>query len=427
MKLTGKLLVILAAVMSLALLSGCASGATHGEREPSVSSAQEVTVPAQEIIAPPQAPTAETAEEPVSRTEAWVASMSLEEKVGQLFVIRPESLSTEFTPQQAHDTTEYGVTELTEDMARQLEKYPAGGIAIFGKNISSPEQLKGFVSALQQASPLPLLMGVDEEGGSVSRLANSPAFCQAEGDLLPQFESMAEIGTSGEPGAAENVGLSIGSYLREYGFNLDFAPVADTNTNPNNVVIGERAFGSDPVLVSQMVAAELEGLHAAGVLGCIKHFPGHGDTVGDTHDGYVSITKTWDELLGAELIPFVNNLENTDMVMVAHISLPNVTGDGLSASLSTELINEKLRGELGYDGVVITDSLAMGAIAQEYSSADCAVMALAAGVDILLMPEDYAAAFAGVVQAVRDGRLSMERIDESVGHVLELKAKLGLL
>ncbi len=417
-----KYLPIPALVLSLVLLTGCASGAAPAETEAPAS-------PTPEITAAPltPTPTAEPTAEPASKVETLLSSMSLEEKVGQLFIIRPESLSTELTPQQAHDTTEYGVTEWTEDMALQLEKYPAGGVAIFGKNISSPEQLKNFVAAMQQASSLPLFMGVDEEGGSVSRLANSPAFRTDEGYVLPQFKSMAEIGASGDTGAARTVGFTIGCYLAEYGFNLDFAPVADTNTNPDNVVIGDRAFGSDPELVSQMVASELDGLHSAEVLGCIKHFPGHGDTVGDTHDGYVSIQKTWDELLSAELIPFINNLDNTDMVMVAHISLPNVTGDGLPASLSGELISGKLRGELGYDGVVITDSLAMGAIAQEYSSADCAVMALDAGVDILLMPEDYAAAFEGVVQAVEEGRLSMERIDESVARVLELKDQLGLL
>lgn len=417
-----KYLPIPALALGLVLLTGCASA-------PAETIVTESQPPTAEQSAVPQTPepAPEASAEPASKAEELLCSMSLEEKVGQLFIIRPESLSTELTPQQAHDTTEYGVTEWTEDMALQLEKYPAGGVAIFGKNISSPEQLKNFVAAMQQASSLPLFMGVDEEGGSVSRLANSPAFRTEEGYVLPQFKSMAEIGASGDTGAARTVGFSIGCYLAEYGFNLDFAPVADTNTNPDNVVIGDRAFGSDPELVSQMVAAELDGLHSTGVLGCIKHFPGHGDTVGDTHDGYVSIQKTWDELLSAELIPFINNLDNTDMVMVAHISLPNVTGDGLPASLSEELINGKLRGELGYDGVVITDSLAMGAIAQEYSSADCAVMALDAGVDILLMPEDYAAAFEGVVQAVEEGRLSMERIDESVARVLELKDQLGLL
>ena len=284
-KTSVKLFRISVLALSLTLLAGCASA-------PAETIIVASPAPEQSAAAQTPAPTAEVPEESLSKAEELLRSMSLEEKVGQLFIIRPESLSTELTPQQAHDTTEYGVTEFTQDMAAQLEKYPAGGVAIFGKNISSPEQLKDFVSAMQQASSVPLLMGVDEEGGSVSRLANSPAFKTEEGYLLPQFNSMAEIGASGDTDAARTVGFTIGCYLAEYGFNLDFAPVADTNTNPDNVVIGDRAFGSDPELVSQMVAAELEGLHGAGVLGCIKHFPGHGDTVGDTHDGYVSIQKT---------------------------------------------------------------------------------------------------------------------------------------
>ena len=176
-----------------------------------------------------------------------------------------------------------------------------------------------------------------------------------------------------------------------------------------------------------MDAAVLEGLHSEGVLGCLKHFPGHGDTVGDTHDGAVSITKTWDELLGCELIPFVENFENTDLVMAAHISLPNVTQDGLPASLSHEIITGRLRGELGYDGLVVTDSLAMGAIANEYTSAESAVLAVQAGADLLLMPRDYAAAFEGVLEAVESGKISEARLDESVLRILQAKERCGLL
>lgn len=186
-KTSVKLFRISALALSLTLLAGCASA-------PAETIIVASPAPEQSAAAQTPAPTAEVPEESLSKAEELLRSMSLEEKVGQLFIIRPESLSTELTPQQAHDTTEYGVTEFTQDMAAQLEKYPAGGVAIFGKNISSPEQLKDFVSAMQQASSVPLLMGVDEEGGSVSRLANSPAFKTEEGYLLPQFNSMAEIG-----------------------------------------------------------------------------------------------------------------------------------------------------------------------------------------------------------------------------------------
>ena len=163
-------------------------------------------------------------------------------------------------------------------------------------------------------------------------------------------------------------------------------------------------------------------------MSCAKHFPGHGDTAGDTHDGYVSVTKTWDELKSCELIPFIAAMKaGTDMIMAAHITAVNVTDDGLPASLSKELITDRLRGELGYQGVVITDSLAMGAIENKYSSADAAVKAIAAGVDIVLIPMDYRAAFEGVRKAVEDGTISKERLDESVLRILNLKEQYGIL
>ena len=409
-----------ASLAALLILSGC-TGRDAAGTTPSPAAEADRSPAAESVGTAPQSPAAAPETESPDPVEELMAAMSLEEKIGQLFIIRPESVCEELTPQQAHETDEYGVTAWTGAMTEKLERYPAGGFALFGKNISDPDQLSAFIAAMEQASPLPPLIGVDEEGGVVSRLANNPNF------QLPQYESMAAIGSGGDTDAARALGLTIGGYLREYGFNLDFAPVADVNSNPENIVIGERSFGSDPYLVSQMVGAELEGLHEAGILGCIKHFPGHGDTAGDTHEGYVSISKTWEELKLTELIPFADNLAAADMVMIAHISLPNVTSDGLPASLSEELVSGRLRGELGYEGVIISDSLAMSAITQNFSSGEAALLALNAGVDILLMPEDYTAAFEALIQAVEDGRLSTERIDESLRRVLELKLSCGLL
>lgn len=357
-----------------------------------------------------------------SVAEKALAAMSTDEKIGQLFIVRPESLDPGLTPAQVHNTEQYGITEMSDAMAGTLKKYPAGGIVVFSKNILSPSQLTSFVAALQNASATPLIMGVDEEGGSVARIGNSKNFD------VPKYGSMGKIGATGDTANAGDVGYAIGSYLKKYGFTLDFAPVADVNTNPNNIVIGNRAFGSDPKLVAGMVSAEIGGLHRAGVMSCAKHFPGHGDTAGDTHDGYVSVTKTWDELKSCELIPFIEAMKaGTDMIMAAHITAVNVTDDGLPASLSKELITDRLRGELGYHGVVITDSLAMGAIENKYSSADAAVKAIAAGVDIVLIPMDYRAAFEGVRKAVEDGTISKERLDESVLRILNLKEQYGIL
>ena len=176
-----------------------------------------------------------------------------------------------------------------------------------------------------------------------------------------------------------------------------------------------------------MVSAQLDGMHDSGIMGTLKHFPGHGDTKDDTHSGYVSIEKTWDELKECELIPFTAALPKADMVMVSHITAVNVTSDDLPTSMSEIMITEKLRNELGYDGVVITDAMAMGAVADNYTSAQAAATSVKAGVDIVLMPQDLDEAFDGVMSAVNSGEISVARLDESVLRILKLKAKYMLI
>ena len=406
-----------AAALLLALaLAGGAAGCVQRTEEGDDAGAVSASQPPQS--AAQSTPTPQQEEDPAA---ALLAGMTLREKVGQLFLIRPESLCAELTPQQVHSASGWGVTCWTQAMGGRLADYPAGGIVLFGKNLEDPDQLAALLEGAQGASGIPLLVGIDEEGGEVARLANCPGFD------LPQFEDMASIGRPGDPEAARQVGQTIGRYLAQYGFGLDFAPVADLWTNPQNTVIGARSFGSDPALVSRMVAAEIEGLQGQGILCCIKHFPGHGDTAGDSHEGYVVLDRSWEELEQRELIPFVENLGRTDLVMVAHILLPQVTDDGLPASLSSELIGGRLRGELGYDGLVVTDSLAMGAITESYTSAQSAVLAFSAGADLLLMPQDYPAAFEAVVEAVESGQISEQRLDESVLRILRAKDRCGLL
>ena len=366
-------------------------------------------------------PVPEPSPEPPADAAAVLARMTTAEKVGQLFLIRPESLDPGITPEQVNDTYLYGVTEASSAMLSFLQDRPAGGIVFFGKNLTDRSGLRAFLNALDGASATPMLYAIDEEGGPVSRVANTDAF--GIRDIGP----MGTIGATGDPLQAEEAGRYIGSYLHELGFTLDFAPVADINTNPDNIVIGKRAFGDDPALVSGMVSSFLKGLHSASVAGSLKHFPGHGDTVGDTHTGTVMVAKTWEELLQAELIPFIDNFEQADMIMVAHLSLPNITSDGLPASMSRELISGKLRGELGYTGLVITDALAMGAVAENYPAGEAAVLAFEAGADLLLMPWDYKAAFDAVLDAVNSGTISAARLDESVLRILQLKERLGLL
>ena len=410
MRKLGVVWVLVAAV----LFAGCVPSETVSGENSVVSRSEEVGSSEKPDSSAEDTASAQTVDEILEK-------MTLREKVGQLFFVRPDAFDQTLTPKQVNHDNKNGVTVWNEKMTARMEDYPAGGVVMFGKNIDTPKQLKTMISSMQQAAKTPLLFCVDEEGGRVARLANTAGFD------LPTYDSMAAIGATGDPENAYAAGKTIGNYLKEYGFSVDFAPVADANTNPNNRVIGDRAFSNDPQTVSRMVSAQIDGFHEAGVLTCIKHFPGHGDTAADTHSGYVAVNKTWEELKACELIPFAENFEKTDFVMVAHITLPLVTDDGLPASLSAQLITEKLRGELDYSGLVVTDALSMGAINEAYTSAQAAVLALQAGNDVLLMSEDYAAAFDGVVQAVENGTLTEERIDESVRRILEAKKTAGLL
>lgn len=349
-----------------------------------------------------------------SKVQKMVDEMSVEEKVGQMFIVRADTLEEDVA-------VDIGVSWVDEDMKQTLVDYPVGGVIYFANNCYDPDQLSSLSDDLQASSDIPLFIAIDEEGGSVARIANNPEF-GVEG-----YDSMLSIGNTGNTDNAEEVGETIGAYLSEYGINLDFAPVADIFTNPNNTVIGNRSFGTDAETVSSMVSACIDGFHSQNIMTCLKHYPGHGDTSGDTHTGYVQVTKTWDELLDEELIPFIDNLDKTDMIMAAHLTLPNVTSDGLPASLSKELLTDKLRGELGYDGVIITDSLLMGAVADNYSSAESAVKVVNAGADIILMPYSLSSAYNAVVKAVNDGSIPEERINESVTRILSLKEKYGLI
>ena len=333
-----------------------------------------------------------------------LSELSLKEKVCQLFVVRPEALGG-------------GATVFSAPSQSGAEEYPAGGYILFNANIKNSSQLKTLTGALRDAFRIPAIISVDEEGGSVVRLANTKALG------IKNIGNMGAVGATKDTLKAYQAGLYIGRYIREYGFNMDFAPDADINTNPKNKVIGNRAFGSDPQLVSSMVSSAIDGFHRSNVGAVIKHFPGHGDTSADTHSGYVAVNKSWEELLEAELVPFIDNLSKTDAVMAAHITMKKVTDDGLPASLSKELLTGKLREELGYDGLIITDSLEMGAIKKNYGAEEAVIMAIEAGNDLLLMPVDYKKAVDAVLKALEEGRISEERIDESVLRILKYKLK----
>lgn len=345
--------------------------------------------------------------------DEMLEGMTLGEKAAQLFVVQPEDLVDGVSCViQAGDATRKG-----------LETYPVGGIIYMEQNLQSEDQVKEMLRNVQQFSRerigLPLLTCVDEEGGTVARVAGSGNFD------VPDVGNMSEIGASGDTERARQAGETIGTYLSELGFNLDFAPDADVWSNPANEIVRYRSFGTDPKQVSEMSMAALDGLMSKGVTGVIKHFPGHGATEGDTHEGYAYTNKTWGELEICELIPFQTGIEQeVPMIMAGHISLPNVTGDETPASLSHEIVTKRLREQMGYDGVVVTDAMNMGAVAENYEPAEAAVKALQAGVDLILMPEDFRAAYQGVMDAVEDGTLSKKRIDQSLRRILRLKLEI---
>lgn len=401
MKRAGLLLSLLLAL----LLAGCAADAP----EP-----VQTTAPPSEPVVTATAPTEPEVTEttaPPSCVDTLMAGMTLRQKVGQLFIVTPEALD----PGALTD-----ITVWSDAMQETLADYSVGGVILFARNITGPEQVTAFNAALQNASAIPLFLCVDEEGGAVARLANNRAFD------LPRYKSAAAVGSSGDSADALEMGRTIGGYLSEYGFNLDFAPVADVNTNPANPVIGSRAFSSDAATAAEMADAMAQGLREMGIIPVFKHFPGHGDTAQDSHQELAVSYKTMDELCQCEWLPFLR-AGSTDCIMVGHIALPGVTGDLTPATLSPEIVTGILKQDLDFGGLVITDSLSMEAITDSLSPGEAALAALNAGCDILLMPEDLPEAYNAVFAAVKRGEISADRLDAAVRRILELKAAYGLI
>ena len=338
--------------------------------------------------------------------EALLSEMTLEEKVYQMFIVTPEQLT--------------GVSKVTAagNLTKQkLKQYPVGGLVYFSANLVSRNQTKTMLTKVQkyanEIEGVDLFLCVDEEGGRVARVANNKAF------RVKNVGPMANVSSEKE---AYDCGETIGAYLSELGFNVDFAPDADVLTKSGSAVIGNRSFGSDAGLVTKYAVAYSNGLHAHGIMSTFKHFPGHGATEADTHEGYAYTNETYEELMATELQPFsAAQVCGVDLVMVAHISAPNIVGDDTPCSLSEKMITGILRTDLGYDGLVITDAMNMGAIAKNYDSGIAAKMAVKAGADIILMPSDFQAAYSGLYTAVRSGEISEERIDESVRRILTAK------
>lgn len=403
------------ALAALGLLVGCFAPAAE-KPEPPTTELNDVTDPSESESAESSPAPAPAAPKPAptldERAAEKTASLTLEQKVAQLFVVTPEAITGVGTATQAGPTTQ-----------QALAAYPVGGLVYFQKNLLSADQTREMIANsqayAQDACGLPLFVGVDEEGGTVSRIGGNPGFA------IPNEGNMADIGATGDPAQAKAVAQTIGGYLSDLGFNLNFAPDSDICGDPAADVMALRSFGTDPSLVADMVSAQVEGFADAGVLCCAKHFPGIGGVMGDSHEGAIVSEKTLDELRAWELAPFEAAIDaDVPLVMVGHLTAPNAFGSDVPASLNPAAVTDLLRGELGFEGLIITDSLSMGAVGDFCTPDQAGVAALTAGADLVLMPEDFAAAYQGVLDAVSAGTLSEARIDQSVARIV--KAKLAL-
>ncbi|EYT78105.1 beta-N-acetylhexosaminidase [Streptomyces sp. Tu 6176] len=356
------------------------------------------------------------------RLRALIARMSLEEKVGQLFVMRVYGHSATDPDQADIDANlgEIGVRTAAELIA----KYRVGGIIYFtwAHNTRDPRQIAALSNGIQRASlqqprGLPVLVATDQEHGIVCRVGRPATL----------FPGAMAVGASGSTADARTLGRLSGTELRAMGINQDYSPDADVNVNPANPVIGVRSFGADPDAVARLVAAEVKGYQGARVAATAKHFPGHGDTAVDSHYGFPVIThsrEVWEKL---DAVPFRAAIRaGIDSVMTAHIQFPALDDSGDPATLSQPILTGILRGELGYDGVVITDSLGMEGVRTKYGDDRVPVLALKAGVDQLLNPPDLDVAWHAVLDAVRGGELTEARLDESILRILRMKNRLGL-
>ncbi|MEK5032439.1 beta-N-acetylhexosaminidase [Paenibacillus sp. FSL R7-0302] len=403
-------LLLLAASACLLLASGCegngnaAQQANEGSPPAAVSASPAAAqTPVPVATEAPVTPSSEASAtpDPVSRK---LAGMTLEEKIGQMLLVGIQGKAA------------------GAEARKMIAEDKVGGIILYSNNVGSLKELVQLTNALKQSNagnPAPLFMSVDQEGGKVSRLPDDYA----------TFPSNAAVGSGDDAAAAGTMGELLARAVKSSGFNMDFAPVLDINSNPDNPVIGNRSFGSSAELVTRLGIAEMQGLEREGVIPVVKHYPGHGDTSVDSHLELPVINKTEAQLAELEWLPFQAAIrEKADAVMVAHILYPKLDPDK-PASLSQVIIGQQLRGLMGYEGVVITDDMTMGAIIKNYSLPAAAVESVLAGSDILLVAHEYKneqAVRAALLDSVKNGSISEARIDESVYRILALKAKYQL-
>lgn len=342
-----------------------------------------------------------------TRVQQILFGMSREEKIWQLFFVTPEAVTGYDEVYQAGSATE-----------EALQEKPVGGLIYFDQNLKDTEQVRQMLQNTQSYSKIPLFLGVDEEGGTVQRIGDRE---ELGGQAVT---SMKELGAAGEAKAVYEAGGILAGNLTNLGFNLDFAPVADVCESGHSV-IDSRSFGSDPELVASLSTVLARSLSDHGVIPCLKHFPGYGSAIVDDHNGVSVVEKTREELEAVDLVPFLG--ANVPFIMVSHLSFPNVTGDDTPADLSPEIVSSILRNSLYYPNVIITDAQNMASITEHYSSGEAAVLALEAGCDMILTPNDLTEAYEAVCSAVESGRIPESELDAHVTRILTVKLGYGLI
>lgn len=345
------------------------------------------------------------------RARTMLENMTLEEKICQMLFVTPEAL------------TGYGQVIQSGDATKSaLETLPVGGVIYFSSNLVSTDQTTEMLDNIQtwsrELTGRGLFLGIDEEGGSVARAADSLG--------TTAFDDMAVYGAAGDLDAVYNIGTTQASDLTGLGFNVNFSPVADVLTNEENTVVKDRSFGSDPQLVADMVTQVVKGLSDGGMLCAPKHFPGHGSTGGDTHNGFAASDRTLEDLESCDLLPFQSAMDaGAPMIMVGHMTMTNLDPDN-PACLSSTIVTGLLRDKLGYDGIVITDAMNMAAITDHYTYAEATVAAISAGCDMVLCVSDLPTVVSAVQEAVENGTLPESRIDASVLRILTAKYRWGV-
>lgn len=403
-------------LLTVLLCTACTLGGNQGENTPeptkkaqsSEKSAEPGTVTARPIVDLDMEAAAKLA-------DGQLKKMSLEEKVGQIFIVNFELLDDGKGNYYEH-------RKITKRMKENISKYHVGGVVFFSRNIEKRKQTIKFITKLQENTQIPLFITVDEEGGDVARIGSNTNM------RTTTFPTMESIGKEKDGAYAYDMGATIAREIRELGFNVDFAPVADVRTSELNTEIGSRSFGADPDLVADMASNVVKGLQDGGISATLKHFPGHGDAKEDSHEGSVNVDNSISRMRKVDFVPFQKGIKaGADFIMVSHISVSRVTESTTPASLSSLIMQDILREEMNFNGVIITDAMDMQAITDKYTCEKATLQSFKAGADIILMPENLEVAYNTILNAVKSGEMKESRLNESVKRILTVKYKRGIL